>query len=111
MGVTVRRLRNGLNAMVAAEPEMTRYDSVIGDSDCTTTLKQEAEGIDHIHSPDLSFMWRTNSILGILRLLSPSPSQDVVTLLSMIASRLRPRWTVLLAPSPLYSWMPLHRIL
>jgi dihydroxyacetone kinase len=51
MGVAVRRLRNGLNAMVAAEPEVTRYDSVVGDGDCGTTLRRGAEGINHTHGP------------------------------------------------------------
>jgi dihydroxyacetone kinase len=79
-------LRSGLNAMVAAEPEVTKYDSVVGDGDCGTTLRRGAEGIDHIQGADLNFMRRTNSKLGILKLLSTSPSHDVVTLLSMIAS-------------------------
>ncbi|KAJ9634209.1 hypothetical protein H2199_009093 [Coniosporium tulheliwenetii] len=64
---TIRRLRAGLNAVIAAEPEVTRYDSIVGDGDCGTTLRRGAE--------------------GILKLLSTSPTDDVVTLLSMIASK------------------------
>jgi dihydroxyacetone kinase len=39
-----RRLRAGLEAVIAAEAEVTKYDSVVGDGDCGTTLKRGAEG-------------------------------------------------------------------
>lgn len=39
-----RRLRAGLGAVVAAESEITKYDSIVGDGDCGTTLKRGAEG-------------------------------------------------------------------
>jgi dihydroxyacetone kinase len=55
MGAAVRRLRNGLNAMVAAEPEVTKFDSVVGDGDCGATLRRGAEDMDHIHGADLGF--------------------------------------------------------
>ncbi|KAI9867102.1 MAG: hypothetical protein M1823_009133, partial [Watsoniomyces obsoletus] len=37
------RLRAGLEAVIAAESEVTKYDSVVGDGDCGTTLKRGAE--------------------------------------------------------------------
>lgn len=40
-----RRLEEGLNAIIAAEPEITKYDDIVGDGDCGTTLKRGAEGM------------------------------------------------------------------
>jgi hypothetical protein len=37
-------LRSGLEALVAAEPEITRYDNLIGDGDCGITLKRGVTG-------------------------------------------------------------------
>lgn len=34
----------GLEAVVAAEPEVTKYDTVVGDGDCGIGLKRGAEG-------------------------------------------------------------------
>lgn len=39
-----RRLRAGLEAVITAELEVTKYDSIVGDGDCGTTLKRGAEG-------------------------------------------------------------------
>lgn len=39
-----RCLRAGLEAVIAAESEVTKYDSVVGDGDCGITLKRGAEG-------------------------------------------------------------------
>ncbi|EXJ77296.1 hypothetical protein A1O3_10454 [Capronia epimyces CBS 606.96] len=61
MGQTTRRLRAGLEALEAAEPDVTKYDSVVGDGDCGTTLKLGAE--------------------GILRQISKAPPRDIVDLL------------------------------
>lgn len=37
-------LTSGLQAVIAAEPEVTRYDTVVGDGDCGIGLKRGAEG-------------------------------------------------------------------
>lgn len=37
-------LASGLRAIVAVEPEVTRYDTVVGDGDCGIGLKRGAEG-------------------------------------------------------------------
>lgn len=37
-------LVKGLNAVVRAEPEITRFDTVVGDGDCGVGLKRGAEG-------------------------------------------------------------------
>ncbi len=37
-------LARGLEVLVAAEPEVTRYDTVVGDGDCGIGLKRGAEG-------------------------------------------------------------------
>ncbi|KAI1496758.1 Dak1 domain-containing protein [Biscogniauxia marginata] len=38
-------LRAGLEALIAAEPEITRYDTVVGDGDCGIGLKRGAEAV------------------------------------------------------------------
>lgn len=38
------RLRAGLKAVIDSEPEVTKYDDIVGDGDCGTTLKRGAEG-------------------------------------------------------------------
>lgn len=38
-------LTAGLQALVAAEPEVTRYDTIVGDGDCGVGLKRGAEAI------------------------------------------------------------------
>ena len=35
----------GLNNLIAAEKEITKYDSIVGDGDCGIGLKRGAEGI------------------------------------------------------------------
>jgi dihydroxyacetone kinase len=42
---TTRALRHALEALIAAEPDVTRYDTVVGDGDCGIGLKRGAEGI------------------------------------------------------------------
>lgn len=37
-------LTSGLEAVIAAEPEVTRYDTVVGDGDCGIGLKRGADG-------------------------------------------------------------------
>ncbi|KAH6613007.1 dihydroxyacetone kinase [Boeremia exigua] len=63
---TVSCLRAGLESVVASESEITRYDSIVGDGDCGTTLKRGAQ--------------------GILNLLETLPLTDVVSLLTSITS-------------------------
>jgi dihydroxyacetone kinase len=38
-------LKAGLEKMIAAEKDVTRYDSIVGDGDCGTGLKRGAEGV------------------------------------------------------------------
>ena len=38
-------LASGLRAVIAAEPDVTRYDTVVGDGDCGIGLKRGAEGM------------------------------------------------------------------
>ncbi|CAK7216273.1 dihydroxyacetone kinase Dak1 [Sporothrix curviconia] len=38
-------LENGLKRVIAAEPEITQYDTVVGDGDCGTGMKRGAEAI------------------------------------------------------------------
>ncbi|KAI1327994.1 dihydroxyacetone kinase [Xylariaceae sp. FL0255] len=44
-GVFKQALIGGLEAVVAAEPEVTRYDTIIGDGDCGIGLKRGAEAL------------------------------------------------------------------
>lgn len=37
-------LQNALKKLIQCEPEITRYDEIVGDGDCGTTLKRGAEG-------------------------------------------------------------------
>jgi dihydroxyacetone kinase len=39
-------LTNGLKKLIAAEPEITNYDTVVGDGDCGTGMKRGAQGND-----------------------------------------------------------------
>ncbi|KAI1100752.1 dihydroxyacetone kinase [Jackrogersella minutella] len=41
----VNTLASGLHAVIAAEPEVTRYDTVVGDGDCGIGLKRGAEAV------------------------------------------------------------------
>lgn len=38
-------LKGGLERMAKAEPDVTRYDSIVGDGDCGTVLKRGAEAV------------------------------------------------------------------
>ncbi|KAL1899903.1 dihydroxyacetone kinase Dak1 [Sporothrix stenoceras] len=45
-------LEHGLKAVIAAEPEITHYDTIVGDGDCGTGMKRGAEAIlEHLSSP------------------------------------------------------------
>ncbi|KAK8135297.1 Dihydroxyacetone kinase 1 [Apiospora sp. TS-2023a] len=48
-------LTAGLEAVIAAEPDVTRYDTVVGDGDCGIGLKRGAEGIlSHLSKTELT---------------------------------------------------------
>ncbi|KAH7374765.1 dihydroxyacetone kinase [Plectosphaerella cucumerina] len=44
-GVTRRLVESGLHRLIGAEPEVTRYDTIVGDGDCGTGMKRGAEAI------------------------------------------------------------------
>lgn len=64
-GVTRRIIDSGLHRLIAAEPEVTRYDTIVGDGDCGTGMKRGAEAI-------------------LSALTYPSPTLDAVTFVSDI---------------------------
>ncbi|CAK7272871.1 dihydroxyacetone kinase Dak1 [Sporothrix epigloea] len=48
-------LESGLKRVIAAEPEITQYDTVVGDGDCGTGMKRGAEAIlEHLKSSSSS---------------------------------------------------------
>ncbi|CAK7201194.1 dihydroxyacetone kinase Dak1 [Sporothrix eucalyptigena] len=48
-------LEHGLKRVIAAEPEITQYDTVVGDGDCGTGMKRGAEAIlEHLSSSSLT---------------------------------------------------------
>ncbi|ERS99325.1 dihydroxyacetone kinase [Sporothrix schenckii 1099-18] len=50
-----RALQRGLQRVIAAEPEITQYDTVVGDGDCGTGMKRGAEAIlEHLSSAPLT---------------------------------------------------------
>lgn len=40
-----KALKNGLDKLIAAEPEVTKFDTIVGDGDCGIGLKRGAEAI------------------------------------------------------------------
>lgn len=49
------RISNGCNAVIAAEPVITEYDTVVGDGDCGYTLRDGAKKVmDFVSDKDLS---------------------------------------------------------
>jgi dihydroxyacetone kinase len=44
-------LKRGLQRLIDVEPDVTHFDTVVGDGDCGTTLKRGAQGMKH--SPDI----------------------------------------------------------
>ncbi|KAL1593358.1 dihydroxyacetone kinase Dak1 [Paraconiothyrium brasiliense] len=44
-GFAVSALKTGLERLIAAEPDVTKYDTIVGDGDCGIGLKRGAEGI------------------------------------------------------------------
>ncbi|KAK3949639.1 Dak1 domain-containing protein [Pseudoneurospora amorphoporcata] len=52
---TQKQLVAGLKAVIAAEPEVTKYDTTVGDGDCGIGLKRGAEAIlSHLNSNPLT---------------------------------------------------------
>ena len=49
--VTKTTLTNGLQRLIAAEPDVTKYDTVVGDGDCGIGLKRGAEGKHFLDPP------------------------------------------------------------
>lgn len=45
----LRRLCTGLSNVISSEPEITKYDSIVGDGDCGTTLERGAKGKPNIN--------------------------------------------------------------
>ncbi|KAK5992725.1 Dihydroxyacetone kinase 1 [Cladobotryum mycophilum] len=43
--ITNKKLRAALNSLIAAEPEVTKYDTIVGDGDCGLCLKTGAEAV------------------------------------------------------------------
>lgn len=39
-----KALKSGLDKVITAEPDITQYDTVVGDGDCGIGLKRGAEG-------------------------------------------------------------------
>lgn len=51
--LTQALLTKALNNLIAAEPEVTKYDTLVGDGDCGLCLKRGAEAVlEHISSKD-----------------------------------------------------------
>lgn len=44
-GMATKALKTALERVITAEPEITRYDTVVGDGDCGIGLKRGAEGV------------------------------------------------------------------
>ena len=42
--VAQKALEAGLNRLVSAEPDITNYDTIVGDGDCGIGLRRGAEG-------------------------------------------------------------------
>jgi len=51
-------LTKGLERLISAEPEITKYDTVVGDGDCGIGLKRGAEGTLSSKVPFLESKWR-----------------------------------------------------
>jgi len=43
-GLARRGLTTALNQVITAEPDITQYDTIVGDGDCGVGLKRGAEG-------------------------------------------------------------------
>ncbi len=48
-----KALRSGLERLIAAEPEITRFDTEVGDGDCGVGLKRGAEGVLTTHASQI----------------------------------------------------------
>jgi dihydroxyacetone kinase len=52
-----RRVKNAAQALIRAEPEITRMDSIAGDGDCGLTLKVHFGSINLCHGSNLQTGW------------------------------------------------------
>lgn len=51
--IVTKALKTGLEHVIAAEPDVTRFDSIVGDGDCGIGLKRGAEGKSlRVHNTD-----------------------------------------------------------
>lgn len=62
-----KALKSGLQALVTAEPDVTRFDSVVGDGDCGIGLKRGADG--KFYSP----FWMVSSLYEATKLTAIKP--------------------------------------
>lgn len=61
-----KALEAGLRRLILAEPEVTRYDTIVGDGDCGTGLKRGAEAIlDMLDHTELS----SDAVLAIAQII------------------------------------------
>jgi dihydroxyacetone kinase len=61
-----------LNRLIAAEPEVTRFDTIVGDGDCGIGLQRGAEG----WLPYILCVSHMLTFLAILKMLETSPKTD-----------------------------------
>lgn len=73
-------LTGGLERVIAAEPDVTKYDTVVGDGDCGIGLKRGAEGIFPLSHPRITLTrpscTQTPLLHKTIRRPSPKPQQD-----------------------------------
>ncbi|KAI0123063.1 Dak1 domain-containing protein [Xylariales sp. AK1849] len=66
-GTVQEALIAGLESVIAAEPEVTRFDTVVGDGDCGIGLKRGAEGVlKHLSKTPLS----GDAVVDVARIVS-----------------------------------------
>lgn len=70
---SVQALKRGLQTLIDVEPDVTHFDTIVGDEDCGTTLKRGAQGMRH--SPEAVKMQPpyTNSFDSSARSMQESP--------------------------------------
>ena len=78
-------LNKGLMSLIAAEPDITRYDTVVGDGDCGVGMKRGAEGSYRPSVRRLRKASLTNVSAIIKHLESQGASDDAFGLVSRLA--------------------------
>ena len=74
----------GLESVIAAEPEITKYDTEVGDGDCGVGLKRGAEGM--LDDVSISSMGEAEFLKAVLDLISRDGSlEDVGVTVAQIA--------------------------